>query len=164
MRRILLLSLLALSCARGGVETSLVGSRVDDLESRVGVQFRSWAPSTSAGYEVACELDRPVTLFGQEGTLCAVRRGGKVAAVDFRVAACDARRYEELRRAVVSAFGLGELTGHDVYVVRGSGVVHVRPDGEGARVVVTDEAYGKLYAAQVLRDGLTDLTNELRPH
>jgi len=156
--------LLAASCAPGAREAALVGSKVSDVAAELGVNLESWAPSISGGYEVSCDPDHLVTLFGGQGTLCVVRSGAKVAAVDFRMPACDDRQYDALRASVTSVFGLGPPTDPDVYVVRPNGVVHVRRDRDGARVILTDAPFGKMYVAQVLRDGFADLSNGLRAH
>ena len=164
----LILALVAVfdaGCAAGGPETRLIGCRVADLAARLGVQCAEWHESDVPGYEVACDPDREVALFGLSGTLAVIRRGDKVAALDFTVRKCTGARYEDLRRKVIEDYGIEENADRDVYAVLRAGVVHLKPEDDGsARLVLTDEAYGRIYVEQVLKEGLSNLSNGLRPH
>lgn len=157
------LSLIA-SCAAHSGPAALVGSSVSAATARLGVHPTSWQPAAAAGYDVACAFDEPVTLFGERGTVCLVRRGDTVAALEFRVDGCTGDRYDALRKAVIDELGLSGVTDRDVYVVRRSGVVHLRPADDGADLVLTDAEYGDLYVKEQLRQGFVDLSNGLRPH
>lgn len=153
------------TCAGQNADAKIVGSSISSVTEQLHIHATSWEPAASPGYEVSCAVDQTVTLFGQQGTVCLVRRSDVLAALDFRVDRCSADQYEMFRKAVIASFGLSDGPDRDVYVVRGRGVVHLRPrpDG-GAQLVVTDGAYGDLYVKGQLRAGFSDLSNGLQPH
>lgn len=153
------------SCAGQNADARLVGSNINSVTEQLRIPAMSWKPAASPGYEVSCALDQTVTLFGQQGTVCLVRRGDRLAALDFRVDECRSSRYDAFRKAVITSFGLSDGPDRDVYVVRGRGVVHLWPTSDGgAQLVVTDGPYGDLYIKEQLRVGFADLSNGLRPH
>lgn len=157
--------LLLHSCTRNQAPTRLVGASVESATTQLGIHPTMWQAAEMPGYEVSCVLDQAVALYGEHATVCVVRRGGIVAALDFRVDGCTGSRYDELRKAVIAEFGLSGTSDRDVYVVRRSGVVHLRPTtDDGAELVVTDSTYGNLYVKEQLRKGFVDLSNGLRPH
>ncbi len=153
-----------MGCAGGSSEPKLVGMPVGELERSLGVHIASWHDTGVAGYEVGCDVDHVVSVLGRQGTVCVVRRGDRVAAIDFRASDMPGGGYDAFRQDIIAAYGLTGLSDRDIYVVRGAGVVHLRPGDGEARLVVTDSAYGEHYVSQILREGFVDLSNGLRPH
>jgi hypothetical protein len=138
---------------------------VESATAKLDIHLTIWQAAGIPGYEVACELERPVVLYQERATVCVVRRGDTVAALNFRVDGCTARCYDALRKAVIADFGFTESADRDVYVAGSSGVVHLRPATDNAAdLVVTDSEYGKFYVNEQLRKGFSDLSNGLRPH
>jgi hypothetical protein len=153
------------SCAGQNADVRLVGSSMNSVTEQLRISALSWKPAAHSGYEVSCALEQTVTLFGEQGTVCLVRRGDRLAALDFRIDDFRSSQYEVFRKVVIASFGLSDGPDRDVYVVRERGVVHLRPTpGGGAQLVVTDGAYADLYVKEQLRAGFVDLSNGLRPH
>ena len=152
------------ACVRHTTPTHLVGATAADASEQLGVPLSGWQPATVPGYEVSCALGATVPLYHEHASVCVVRRAATVAALDFRVDGCVGDRYDALRTAVIADFGLTDVTDRDIYVVRRSGVIHLRPGDDAADLVVTDSRYGDLYVKEQLRQGFVDLSNGLRPH
>lgn len=163
--QIMVLLMMFASCVGQSPDTRLVGSSVSSATEQLRIRETSWQPGAAPGYEVSCASERKVTLFGRQGTVCLIRRGDTLAALDFLVDECTTEEYDALRTTVIESYGLTSGTDRDVYAVLGRGVVHLRPTSDGgARLVLTDTQFGELYVTQQLREGFSDLTNGMRPH
>jgi hypothetical protein len=152
------------SCVRHAASAHVLGTSTASASKRLGVDLTAWQHASIPGYEISCTSEPTVLLYGEHASVCLVREGEVVAAVAYRIEGCTGRRYDALRAAVLDDYGISGGTDRDVYVVRGSGVVHLRPADGAAQLVVTDSAFGDLYVKEQLRQGFVDLSNGLRPH
>jgi hypothetical protein len=152
-------------CAWQTQHTVPVGSSVNAAGKQLGIQLSSWQPAAAPGYDMACALDQPVTMYGEQGRVCVVRQGDTVAAFGLHVDGCDGSCYDALRAKVVADFGVTDGADRDVFVVQRRGVVHLRPTTDGgAELVVTDSTYGDFYVKRQLHKGFVDLSNGIRSH
>ncbi len=78
----------------------------------------------------------------------------------------DAAAFAKVKEKVAREYGLENKGQPDLYSVESDGgVVRLRqtPDGE-TKLTVTDGEFGKVYAAQALKEGLGNFERALTPH
>ena len=91
---------------------------------------------------------------------------GMKAVSDSRgvIAAAAMDQRGSLKKALAKEKG-GDVSDRDVYVIGRDGVVHLRPPDSGrSTLVLTDSAYGKVYADALLRQGFVNLATGLQAH
>ena len=165
IRLILVMAIVAFQTTTA--ERRLIGENVATVSARLKISLKEWNSwADGKAYETACDLEHKLPLYGQNCFVCVIRKGDKVAGLQFIAVECDGKCYQQFRDRITEAYGFERNSSSDIYMIEGDGSV-VRLDLEGdrtARLILTDGDFGKAYATRLLREGLGDFANKLRPH
>jgi hypothetical protein len=164
---LLILALLTACPSKQEGPRKYLGESPSRLEAGLHVSLSDWSPWVKdSPYESACDLASNVTFFGQSWTVCAIRKRDRIVGIDLLRRGLNAEQRQVLKRQVAHVYGIEETVEPDLYSVGANGsVIRLRQNREGeTRLTVTDGEFGRVYAAQVLKEGLGDVERALTPH
>lgn len=140
------------------------GDDADEVAARLGVA----CPSREAwlggeGFETCQDTDHVVRAFGGEAFARLVVREGRLAGLQLIFQNCS-DRWDELRDAVRSEFGLSSEGETDIYETWSTGeLIRFVNDGDFCILTIAGTTFGKAYAANSLAGGLRRLASGLQP-
>jgi hypothetical protein len=162
-----MLALLTTCHSGQGELRGYLGESPSRLEARLHVSLSDWSQWVKdSPYESACDLTARVNFFGESWVVCAIRSRDRIVGVELHGRGVDAAAFAKVKEKVAREYGLENKGQPDLYSVESDGsVVRLRqtPDGE-TKLTVTDGEFGKVYAAQALKEGLGNFERALTPH
>ena len=161
------LALFAACISRQEGVRAYLGQSPSRLEARLHLTLSDWSPwMANSPYESACDLTSDVTFFEQYWKACAIRRRDRIAGIELHRREMDAVAFARVKEKVAREYDLENIGQPDLYSSSPDGrVVRLRRTSDGETILtVTNGEFGKVYAAQVLKEGLGNLEHALTPH
>jgi hypothetical protein len=171
LRALVLASLIGSGCTMSQGIPGLLGLKWGEdaaaAGGRIGVTCKEWrAWAGREGVEVCSDIDHPVPAFGEAAFLQIFRRAAPVVGVQLTYPRCEADKWERLRAVIAKEFGASTADA-TIYQVYGDGsVAYAARDRRDDTCTVTAAGpdFGPVFQAYLLRQGLGDLADGLRPH
>jgi hypothetical protein len=133
--------------------------------ARLGIACPKWEPwGGEQSYERCTDLNRRTMIYGVEGRLEVIRRGGSVEGIIAVFQSCTG--HAKLLDGVVAEFKVERGSGEPYRSASSGEVVRLfRDPRDGTcEIVVTGAGFGKVYSEHLLRRGLGNLGGALQPH